>query len=62
MVPPKPENIGFGSRGSAIQENSTNGENVRKSLPKCSQMAAKLRHKMAVERFGKHVKNITTTK
>ena len=61
MVAPKPEYIGFGSRGRATQENSTDVKNVRKSLPKCSQMAPKLRQKMEVERFGKHVKHITTT-
>ena len=62
-IAPKPEIIGFGSRGSATQENSTDlKKNVRNSLPKCSQMAPKLRHKMEVERFGTHVKNITTKK
>ena len=39
---PRPQNIGFRSRGSAIQQNCTDPEKARKGNPKCSQSAPKL--------------------
>ena len=40
-IVPRPQNIGFRSRGSAIQQNCTDPEKARKSKPKCSQSAPK---------------------
>jgi hypothetical protein len=38
---PRPQNIGFRSRGSAIQQHCTDPEKTRQSNPKCSRSAPK---------------------